>query len=129
MPNYWYDHTHLVSPDPAKTAQFYQGMFGAKLVDTRQLPDGRTVFVLDLNGTNILVTNPRSQPQTGSPLGSGYGLDHFGIRTDNLEAAVEDLKAHGVKFTEEISEGRPGTKISFFLGPENVLIELLERSE
>ena len=129
MPKYWYDHTHLVSPDPAKTAQLYQSLFGAKLVDTRQLPDGRTVCVLDLNGTDILVTNPRSKPQEGSPLGSGYGLDHFGIRTDNLEAAAEELKAQGVKFTEEIKEGRPGTKLSFLLGPENVLIELLERSK
>ena len=129
MPNYWYDHIHLVSPDPVKTAQFYQSMFGAKLISTLQLEDGRTSVALDLNGSRVLVINLKNQPEPGSPPGTGYGIDHFGIRTDNLKAAVEDLKANGVEFTEEIRVVRPGLKISFLLGPENVLIELLERSE
>ena len=129
MPNYWYDHIHLVSPDPVKTAQFYQSMFGAKLTDTRQLADGRTGVALDLNGARVLIINQKNQPESASPPGAGYGIGHFGIRTDNLEVAVEDLKANGVKFTEEIRIARPGVKISFLLGPENVLIELLERTE
>ncbi len=129
MPNYWYDHIHLVSPDPVKTAQFYQSMFGAELVSTSQLTDGRTSVALDLNGSRVLVINRKNQPESGSPPRTGYGIDHFGIRTDNLKAAVEDLKANGVEFTEEIRVVRPGLKISFLLGPENVLIELLERSE
>ena len=129
MPNYWYDHIHLISPDPVKTAQFYQSMFGAKLIETRQIADGRTSVELSLNGSRVLVLNPKNQPQSDSQPGVGYGIDHFGIRTDDLQAAVEDLKANGVEFTEEIREARPGLKISFLLGPENVLIELLERTE
>lgn len=129
MPDYWYDHIHLVSPDPAKTAQFYQNLFGAKLTGTLQLEDGRTSVALDLNGSRVLVINLKDQPKSDSPPGAGYGIGHFGIRTDNLEAAVEDLKANGVKFTEEIRVARPGVKVSFLLGPENVLIELLERIE
>jgi len=104
-------------------------MFGAKLISTSQLADGRTRVGLDLNGSRILVINQKNQPESGSPPGTGYGIGHFGIRTDNLKAAVEDLKANGVKFTEEIRVALPGVKISFLLGPENVLIELLERSE
>ena len=129
MPKYWFDHTHLVSPDPGKTAQIYQGIFGAKLVDTRQMPDGRTLFTLDFDGTRVLVTNPRSKSQKGSPLGSGYGLDHFGIQTDDIEAAAEHLRANGVEFTEGVRQMRLGVKVAFLLGPENVLIELLERSK
>ena len=129
MPNYWYDHIHLISPDPVKTAQFYQSMFGAKLTSTLQLEDGRTSVALDLNGSRVLVINLKNQPESGSAQETGYGIGHFGIRTDNLEAAVEDLKANGAEFTEAIRVARPGVKISFLLGPENVLIELLERSE
>lgn len=129
MPNYWYDHIHLVSPDPVKTAQFYQSMFGAELITTRQMADGRTSVELDLNGSRVLVIEPRDQPESDSAPGAGYGIGHFGIRTDDLQAAVDDLKANGVEFTVEIREARPGLKISFLLGPENVLIELLERTE
>ena len=126
MPNYWYDHIHLISPDPVKTAQFYQSMFGAELVSNLQLEDGRTSVALDLNGSRLLVINPKNQPESESPPEAGYGVGHFGIRTDNIQAAVADLKANGVKFTEEIRVARPGMKIAFFLGPENVLVELLE---
>lgn len=130
MTNYWYDHVHLVSPDPAKTAQFYERMFGAKVISTRQLADGRTNVELDLNGSRILVINPKAQLGAApTPSGTGHGLGHFGLRTDNLEAAVGDLKAKGVEFTEEIRVIRPGVKISFLLGPENTLIELLEKSD
>ena len=126
MSNYWYDHIHLISPDPLKTAEFYEEMFNAKRVSVGELGEGRVSVMLDLNGSRVLVM---SQQGTGpSDRVDDYGLEHFGIRTDNLEAAVAELKAKGVKFKEEIREIRPGVKISFLWAPENVLIELLERS-
>ena len=128
MPNYSYDHLHLVSPDPENTARFYQRMFGARLIASRQLADGRTNVELDLNGSMVLVINPKTQPEASpAPAEAGYGLGHFGILTDDLEAAVADLKAKGVEFTEEIRMVRPGVRVSFLLGPDKVLIELLER--
>ena len=120
MPNYWFDHIHLISPDSSKTAQFYKAMFDASIISGREL---------DLNGTRILL-GQRDQAETarGSSV-SGYGLEHFGIRTDDIEAAVIDLKGKGARFRDEIREIRPGTKIAFLWGPENVLIELLERGD
>ena len=126
MPNYWYHHIHVVSPDPAKAAQFYERMFGAKVVNTHQHFDGRTSVVLDLNGSRVLVANRKFRPES-APTPSGTGYCHLGLRTDNLEAAVDELKAKGVKFVQEITV-QPGFKVSFLLGPENILIELLEVS-
>ena len=128
MPDYSYDHIHLVSPEPEKTARFYQTMFGARLVDTRKLTDGRTTIELDLNGSRVLIIDkkPRSEaPPT--PAKGLYGLEHFGILTDNLETAMAELKAKGAEFTEEIRDVRPGVRVSFLLGPDNVMIEMLER--
>ena len=128
MPNYWQDHIHLISPDPLKTAQFYEKMFNAKRVGIRELEGGRTSVELDLNGSTVLIMSPRVQPGPApSSSGTDFGIEHFGIKTDNLEAAVADLKAKGVQFKEEIRVARPGVKISFLWAPENVLIELLER--
>ena len=106
-------------------------MFNAKRVGTTELADGRISRVeLDLNGSRILVMGRQARAESApSSSETDYGLDHFGIVTDNLEAAVADLKAQGVEFRDEIREARPGIKISFLWAPENVLIELLERSE
>ena len=129
MPSYWYDHVHLISPDPVKTAEFYEKMFDAKRVSVGELGAGRVMVELDLNGSRVLINT--GNVRTGAVSGSSepaHGLEHFGIRTDDLEAAVADLKAKGVQFKEEIRETRPGVKISFLWAPENVLIELLETS-
>ncbi len=127
MPNYWYDHVHLISPDPLRTAQFYESMFNAERVSTRELADGRTSVELNLNGSRILLMQRPVQPESASMQSvTDIGLEHFGIRTDNLEAAVADLKAKGVQFRDEIRVIRPGVKISFLWAPENVLVELLE---
>ena len=129
MPDYYYDHVHLTSPDPLKTAEFYEKMFGAKRTNVREMPDGRTAVELKLNGSEILVMHPRVKPGPTPHLpDTSYGLEHFGFTTDNLEEAVAGLKAKGVKFRGEIYSPRPGVKVAFLWAPENVLIELVERN-
>ncbi len=121
MPDYFFDHIHLFSQDPMKTVEFYEKMFGATQIGKRDLGSGRFTIILNLNGTTILVSNPVSDS-------AQTGLGHFGIRTNNLEEAIDELKAKGVKFTREIKEVRPGFKVSFLTGPENVSVELQEGS-
>jgi len=130
MPSYCYDHIHLISPDPLKTAEFYERMFNAKRISVTERGAGRVSVELDLNGSRVLIKtgNVRTEAAPGSS-DPAHGLEHFGIRTDDLETAVADLKAKGVQFKEEIREIQPGVKISFLWAPENVLIELLERND
>ena len=113
MTEYVFDHIHLSSPDPLKTAEFYEKMFGATRITARE--DSAR---LDLKGVTILINKARE----GAPV----GLLHFGIRTGNLEQSVSSLKEQGVKFTREPREIRPGFKISFLEAPEAVSIELQE---
>lgn len=119
MSTYEFDHIHLATPDPAKTAQFYEKMFGAKMVRSHQLSDGRTNVELEMKGTKLLVTSPKA----GKPL--VYGIDHFGLKTDNIEAAVADLKKKGAVMAEEIRAVH-GLKIAFMRAADNVLIEILQ---
>jgi len=112
-----------------KTAEFYERMFNAKRVSVREAGEGLVSVELDLNGSRVLIKpgNVRTGMAPGS-LEPAHGLEHFGIRTDDLETAVADLKAKGVQFKEEIREIWPGFNIAFLWAPENVLIELLESS-
>lgn len=126
MANYWFDHVHLNSPNPMATAGFYEKMLGARNIGNRKIGDGRTMVDLLFHESSIKIIEPRPQPLV--PGAAPYGLDHFGLRTDNIEEAVRELKANGVKFVQEVREAAPGTKVAFFLGPENVQIELLQRS-
>jgi len=119
MPSYVFDHIHLISPDPAKTADFYATMFGAKK-SIRDLGGGRQAVSVDLAGTSILI-RPAGEADKGKP-----SLDHYGIRTDNLEAAIKELKAAGVEFTMELRAIRPDFKISFLRTPDGVSIELVQ---
>lgn len=121
MPEYWFDHIHLRSPDPVKTAEFYEQMFGAKRVSMSDAGDGRARAKLDLNGITILINQ-----RTGD--NAQVGLMHFGIRTDNLDEAVATMKAEGVEFTQNIKEIRPDFRISFIRAPDDVSIELQEGS-
>jgi lactoylglutathione lyase len=117
MPDYYFDHIHLRSPDPIKTAEFYEQRFGAKRISTNNTP-GRTSVNLNLKGVTILI----GQARPGDPV----GLVHFGIRTDKLEESVKAMKEQGVNFSQDIREVRPDFKMSFLVGPEGVPIELQE---
>jgi hypothetical protein len=117
MPNYYFDHVHLISKNPVQTAEFYQERFNAEKVNETDLGNGRTVINLNLGGVTILISPPAAD-------NAPTGLVHFGIRTDNLEEAVSDLKDNDVKFTQEIREINPEFRISFLVAPEDVSIEL-----
>ena len=119
MPTYTFDHIHLISPDPDKTADFYEKIFGAKK-SVRDLGGGRKAVSVDLNGTKILIRG-QNEGEAEKP-----SLDHYGIRTDNLDKAVAELKKQGVTFTMEIRQLRPDMKISFLRTPDGVSIELQE---
>jgi len=120
MPQYLFDHIHLMSSDPVKTAAFYQKTFGAKVVSTRASDGGRITVNLNLGGVTILIGKSRDESQNG--------LAHFGMRTDKLDESVTELKGKGVTFTREITPIGPGFRISFLEAPEKVNIELQEGS-
>ena len=126
MTKYTWEHIHLRSPDPAATAAWYEDKLGAGIIRTPQ-PDGSTRFDLDLTGQKIFIA--KADPaQTGAPPAIPYmGLEHIGLTVENLDAAVTELKGKGVAFTMEPKTIRPGVRIAFLRGPQNVHIELLDR--
>jgi len=127
--SYWFGHVHLVSSDPLKTAQFYETAFDAKRGAVTSRPGGGVTVPLDIEGVRILIMSARDESQSAedSPK-KRYGLEHFGLYTDNLDTAVADLKAKGVRFVEEIRVAPSGAKIAFLMAPDNVMIELVESS-
>jgi catechol 2,3-dioxygenase-like lactoylglutathione lyase family enzyme len=128
MATYSYDHIHLRTRDPRGTAEWYARMFGARILESVQ-SDGQPRIDLDINGLTVFIAHvPTDAEMAQAPADPHLGLDHFGLRVDNLEAAAAELKAQGAVFTLEPRQLRPGVKIAFVQCPDNVRVELLERS-
>ena len=128
MPGYTYDHIHLRTLDPEATAEYYRTMFGAEIIESAQ-PDGQRRIDLDINGLTIFIARVPQGEDTLPGLSEPHlGLDHFGLRVDDLDEAAKELKQSGADFTMEPRTIRPGVKIAFVRAPDGVRIELLERS-
>lgn len=126
-PSYRYDHMHLRTRDVKKTAEYYRDTFDAKIVESVQ-SDGRPRTDLDLNGLTIFIAPVAAEaPTPPAPAEPYIGLDHFGLRVDDMDEAVAELKRRGARFTLEPRTIRPGVRIAFVQAPDNVRIELLER--
>ncbi len=125
MSFYTYDHIHLLSQEPMETARYFNRMFGARIVESVQ-SDGQTRVDLDLNGLDIFIARCQADT-TPSASHPHQGLDHFGLRVENLDEAAADLRAKGAEFTSEPHEIRPGVKIAFVVAPGNIRVELLEK--
>jgi lactoylglutathione lyase len=127
MAEFAYDHVHLRSPDPDATAAFYQTMFGAKVIKS-VMSNGIERTDMELGGVAIFIAQvPQDAALSDKVEGSFVGLDHLGLRVKNIDAVCDELKAKGAEFTVEPKTIRPGVRIAFVRGPQNVLIEILDR--
>ena len=127
MAEFTYDHVHLRSPDPDATAAWYERMFGARIIKS-VMSNGLERTDMELGGVMMFLAQvPQDAALAEKPDGSYVGLDHLGLRVRNIDAVCDELKAKGVEFTVEPKTIRPGVRIAFVRGPQNVLIELLDR--
>jgi catechol 2,3-dioxygenase-like lactoylglutathione lyase family enzyme len=127
MTEFRYDHVHLRSPDPDATAAYYQKMFGAEVIRS-VMSNGIERTDMRLGGVTVFIAKvPESAELAEKPENSFVGLDHLGLRVNNIDDVCRELKAKGAEFTTEPKTIRPGVRIAFVRGPQNVLIELLDR--
>ena len=125
--NYRCDHIHLRSRDAIAAAAFYAETFGAREVK-RVGTDPVERVVIDLGGLAVFIeqAGDEANPAVTAPC---LGIEHIGLVTADIEAALADLTARGVPLRMGITQRGPGLRIAFFEGPDGVLIEILERKD
>ncbi|MDC7789335.1 VOC family protein [Rhodoplanes sp. TEM] len=127
MAAFVFDHIHLRTGDPEAMAQWFERTLGAEVL--RSVEQGRPRIDLKLGGMRIFVAPVTAGDGVNPPPALPCrGLDHFGLFVEGLDAVAAELKAKGVVFTKEPHSPRPGIRICFIRGPEDISIELLERS-
>lgn len=132
MPNYRCDHIHLKAVHVEKTAQWYVDTLSARITFEGQFR-GSKVYYLDISGFNFIVFGQLEGEEGDSTpieptLRTRYGTDHFGFVVNNMEEAVNDLRAKGVTILEGPWNPRPGLTICYIEGPDKARIELSERT-
>lgn len=126
MAKFTWDHIHLRTTDAEAMAHWFETMLGAEVVRTMQGDKPR--IDLKLGGANIFIFPVAAGDKVNpAPQVPYRGLDHFGLAVSGIDAIAADLKAKGVAFTREPTTVRPGVRVCFLRGPEDVSIELLDR--
>jgi len=120
------DHFHLRSLDPDKAARFFEEMFGARRIGTVDNA-GKLRVIVELGGVRLFIEEVPAGTHA-APEPPYLGLEHIGLAVTGIEAVVAELKRKGVEFAADLASPRPGTQTAFVRGPENVRIELIERS-
>ncbi|MDP6607231.1 MAG: VOC family protein [Dehalococcoidia bacterium] len=124
------NHIHLKSHDPGKTAEWWGQAFNFEVVRDFVRDSGdRFIACRSENGITVNISGAKD----GEPLGPGdagvhEGLEHFGLDSENLEADIERLTAVGATLLEGPLEAGPGIRICFIQAPDDVRIELIERT-
>ena len=111
-----FHHIHLKGPEPEKIFDWYESSFGGERTQYKGL-----LPALLYDDVWLLV---QGSSEEMAPT-RGRAIDHLGWGYTDLEAAAEELKAKGVKFTMEVRPFR-NFKIAFVEGPGGVSIELVE---
>ena len=127
MAKFWFDHLHLVSPDPEKAANFYVKAFGATDLAVQKMADGRVRADLNITGGRMIINTPApADKRTPDAPRKRYGNEHWGMKVDKLEDAIKACTGAGAEIVQNITIARPGVRIAFIMAPDNVLIELVE---
>lgn len=121
-----YDHTHFKCSDPEKTVAFFKENFGATEV-SRWMSGTMAITTLDIGGLWYNFSPKRDDETVAPSSGPTYGVYHVAFKTKDLDAEAAKLKARGVKFTVDVKQANPTTKMAFVEGPDGLSIELLQR--
>ncbi len=127
-----FDHIHIYSKEPVEAVNFYKQFFGSEEVYRKEGAGGLRIF-LSLGG-QIIVIGPLPTDRAVSSsvdLDENHhehqiGLDHFGIRVKDLDAAVKELREQGVQILAEPVSGSTGISYAFIAAPDGVIIELTQ---
>tara|TARA_B100000949_G_C14216017_1_gene422369 strand:- start:488 stop:856 length:369 start_codon:yes stop_codon:yes gene_type:complete len=119
----------LKSSDPGKTADWYVEAFGFEIVnDENPRPQGdRFIRCRTKDGVAINISGAR----TGELMGEGdatahWGLEHFGIEVDDIEAELKRLEELGAEVLEGPTRTATGLSIAFIQAPDDVRIEVMQ---
>jgi catechol 2,3-dioxygenase-like lactoylglutathione lyase family enzyme len=122
------NHIHIKASDPRKAAEWWAEAFGFKILSDETRPFGDRFIRCQADGGMLVsISNAR----TGETLGPGnasahFGLEHFAIESEDIEADVARLAKLGARLQEGPTLAPNGVRFAFLEAPDEVRIELVQ---
>jgi len=129
------DHIGIAVKSLSAAVKVYEQAMGLKLAGYDEVDDqGVRVAMLDIGESRIELLEPT---RSDSPVEKfmnkrGEGIHHIAVRVDNIEQALERLKAAGIRLIDEKPKrGAHNTRVAFIhpASTHGVLMELVEHGE
>ncbi|MCP4009435.1 MAG: methylmalonyl-CoA epimerase [Proteobacteria bacterium] len=128
------NHIAIAVPDLGKATEFYHDVLGARVSDPKDLPQhGVTTVFVELENTKLELLYPLGE---NSPIAgfleknSAGGIHHYCLEVENIDAAIEQAKAHDIRV---LGNGSPQVgahgKPVIFIHPKDALGCLVEFEE
>ena len=129
------EHIGIAVKSLAAAVKVYEQAIGLKVAGYDEVDEqGVRVAMFDIGESRIELLEP-TRPE--SPIDKfmtrrGEGIHHIAVRVENIEQALERLKAAGVRLIDETPKrGAHNTRIAFVhpASMHGVLMELVEHGE
>lgn len=129
------DHIGIAVKNLEESLRFYEEVLGIPCTGTEVVEEQKVkVAFLPVGDTEVelLESTHEDGPIAKFIEKKGEGIQHLAFRVDNIEAAIEAMKAKGIKMIDETPRyGAGGAKIAFChpKSTNGILIELSERHD
>ena len=125
------NHVHIRSIDPEASAAWYSEHFGAQVLGSREVMPGTITITMDTGSpVRLNISSPPEGASNERAIAeiNRLGLEHFGFDTDDIEADMAHFEEIGTRVVMPIRDVGGGARISYIEGPDDVVIELVQRS-
>jgi methylmalonyl-CoA/ethylmalonyl-CoA epimerase len=127
------DHIGIAVKSIDQAGRFYTDVLGLKIMDIENVADQKVnVAFLPITDSEVelLQSTHEDGPVAKFIEAKGEGIQHIAYRVENIEEALAELKAKGIRLIDEKPrKGAGGARIAFIHPKETngVLVEICER--
>ena len=118
-------HTRMRVSDMDQTIAFYRDVLGLDVVERKTSPRGSHLAFLSVPNSQELI-ELCSFPPSG-PVTVQEDLVHLAFEVENLDEAIAQLTAKGVRITDGQTCSSSGSRFLFIDAPDGYEVELIER--
>ena len=127
------DHIGIAVTHLDESKKFWTDVLGLEFSGSETVEEQKVTtafFPVGESEVELLESTASDGPIARYLIKKGEGIHHIAFRVENIQAALEELKAKGIKLIDEKPrKGADGAKIAF-VHPEStngILVELCER--
>lgn len=122
------EHVAIIVTDMDKSIEFYSNLFGYQVRTRGQSKVREMAFLYRDNQLDFEIELIRDLVDQGEYFPKGI-VNHLAFTVDNMEEAIPFYREKGIQFlTETANPSIDGGKTIFFYGPNQELLQLVERN-